>query len=268
MRRPAPPLARGGLLTGVVAGLVGGALACGDIAGTPGGVLSLRFDSLPASAVVVGDTLRDSLGAVAPLRATAFDGAGRVVAAAAVRFVALDTGIAVDSLTGQVTASVRRATPARVVAGVGSIQTSPKLLSVSNRPDTLSKSGTNPTITYVTVPRTDPANSVSLGVRVGSLPAVAGTSADSTTEKWAVRYVLVRAATVAADTTRLEGGIVNTPWSVSAAGSAAKTLRVVPRLGTRLKDTVIVDAVVTWKGVAVRGSPVRFIVPLTPRDSL
>ena len=76
-------------------------------------------------------------------------------------------------------------------------------------------------------------------------------------------------AAVAADTTRLEGGITNTPWAVSdAGGTAAKTLRVVPKLGTRLKDTVIVDAVVTWKGVAVRGSPVRFVVPLTPKDSL
>ncbi len=259
--------ARAAALAGVIAGVLAGALAC-DLASAPSGVLSLRFDSLPASAVVVGDTLRDSLGAVAHLRATAFDGAGNPIASAPVRFVSLDTGIAVDSVTGQVTASIRRTTPARIVAGVGTIQTTAKLLSVSNRPDTLSKSGTTGTIVYVTVPRTDPANAMSLGVRVGSLPAVPGVTADSLTEKWAVKYVLVRSATVAADTTRLDGGVVNTAWAVTAAGSAAKTLRVVPKLGTRLKDTVIVDAFVTWKGVAVRGSPVRFVVPITPRDSL
>ena len=246
-----------------------GVAACGDIASTPSGVLSLSFDSLPASAVVRGDTLRDSLGAVAPLRATAYDGAGRVVAGAAVRFVALDTGIAVDSVTGRVTASVLRATPARVVASIGTIQSTPKLLTVTNRPDTLSRPTTTPTIVYVTVPRTDPANSVQLSVRVGSLPAAPGVAADSVSQKWAVKYVLVRAAVVAADTTRLEGIITNTPWAVSdASGAAAKTLRVVPKLGTRLKDTVVVDAYVTWRGVAVRGSPVRFVVPLAPKDSL
>ena len=49
---------------------------------------------------------------------------------------------------------------------------------------------------------------------------------------------------------------------------ATRTVRVVPKLGSRVKDTVIVDASVTYKGVAVHGSPVRFIVPLTPADSI
>ena len=252
-----------------VALCVWAAAACSDLTNTPSGTLSLAFDSLPASAVVLGDSLRDSLGVVKRLSATAYDGAGRVIAGAAVRFLALDTGITVDSATGLVVGTVRRATPARVVAGIGAIQTSTKLITVTNRPDTASKASTLLTMVYVTVPRNDPANSVSLVVRVGSLPAVAGVTADSISANWAVRYTVVRAALVVGDSTLLGGGIANTPWAVSdATGSAAKSLRVVPKLGTRLKDTVIVDAVVTYRGGDVRGSPVRFVVPLTPKDSL
>ena len=244
-------------------------VACGDLTSTPGGALSLAFDSLPASAVVLGDSLRDSTGAVKHLSATAYDGTGRVIAGAAVKFISLDTGIAVDSATGLVVGTVRRATPARVLAGIGTIQTLNKLLTVTNRPDTASKAATPLTMVYVTVPRNDPANSVSLSVRVGSLPVVPGMAADSIGTNWAVRYSLVRAAVVAGDSTLLSGGIANTPWAVSdASGHAVKTVRVVPKLGTRLKDTVIVDAAVSYKGVAVRGSPVRFVVPLTPKDSL
>ena len=254
---------------GTSALLLCAATACSDLTNTPAGTHSLAFDSLPASAVVLGDSLRDSTGAVKHLSATAYDGAGHVQVGASVRFISLDTGVTVDSTTGLVVGTLRRATPARLVAGVGAIQTSPKLITVTNRPDTASKSAAPLLMVYVTVPRTDPANTVALTVRVGSLPAVAGVAADSISANWAVRYTLVRAAAVTGDSTLLSGGIANSAWAVSdASGNATKSVRVVPKLGTRLKDTVIVDAAVSYKGVALRGSPLRFIVPLTPKDSL
>ena len=42
-------------------------------------VAALQFDSLPSPAVVSGDSLRDSVGRAAPLRAIAINGAGTPV---------------------------------------------------------------------------------------------------------------------------------------------------------------------------------------------
>lgn len=246
--------------------------ACSEASG-PGGVLSLQFDKVPMPAAVLGDSLRDTTGAAAPLRAHAFGTGATELANVPIRYLSLDTGIVVDSIGGWVVATNRRLTVARVVATVAGLQTQPESIAVALRPDTASSAAPAPTITYVTVPRTSPQNtSAGLAVRVGSFPATPGPVADSVSGHWLVRYTLVRAATLAADSTLLVGA---TPGAVTAfavtdltSGVATKAVRVVPKLGTRVKDTVIVDASVTYKGAAVRGSPVRFIVPLTPADSL
>ena len=62
-----------------------GSAACSDLTSTPGGPQSLSIDSLPFPAVVVGDTLRDTLGVAAPVTAKVYDGANRVIAGAPVR---------------------------------------------------------------------------------------------------------------------------------------------------------------------------------------
>lgn len=246
-----------------------GAAACSDLSSTPGGAQSLSIDSLPFPSVVVGDTLRDTLGIAAPVTAKVYDGANRLIAGAPVRFIALDTGLRVDSVTGRVT-GVNRRTGARLLASVGGLQTSPKTLGVTNRPDTASNPDPVRRLVYVTVPRTDPANSYSLRVKVGSRPLLPGTtSADSVSEGWLVRFTLVRAPVGAVDSTFVSAGIANSPWAVTDAGGVAtKSLRVVPTLGSRVRDTAIVSASVTYKGLAVRGSPVQIVIPLAPQDSL
>jgi hypothetical protein len=246
--------------------------SCSDANG-PGGVLSLQFDKVPMPALVLGDSLRDTLGVAAPLRAHAFGSGTTELAGVPIRYMSLDTGIKVDSIGGWVVATARRTTVARVVATVAGLQTQPESLAVALRPDTVSKAAAVPPIVYVTVPPTSPQNtSGSLSVRVGSFPAVPGPATDSVSGNWLVRYTLVRAATVAADSTLLVGAAAGAQAAFGvtdlATGVATKVVRIVPKLGTRLKDTVIVDASVAYKGVAVRGSPVRFIVPLTPADSL
>ena len=247
--------------------LLGGA-ACSDLSSTPGGPQSLSIDSLPFPAVVVGDTLRDTLGVAAPVTAKVYDGDNRLIVGAPVRFIALDTGLRVDSVTGRVT-GVNRRTGARILASVSGLQTNPKSLGVANRPDTASNPDPARRLVYVTVPRTDPANSFALRVKVGSQPLLPGASADSVTEGWLVRFTLVRSPTGAVDSIFISAGIASSPWAVTDAGGVAtKTLRVVPTLGSRVRDTAIVSASVTYRGVAVRGSPVQIVVPLAPHDSL
>ncbi len=249
-----------------IAGLAFGA-ACADLTSVPGGAQSLAVDSLPFPSVVVGDTLRDTLGVVRRMTATVYDGANRLIVGSPVRFLSLDTGIVIDSVTGLLR-GVNRRTGVRLIASVSGLQTAPKTLGVSNRPDTASNPDSVRRMVYVTVPRTDPANLVTLRVKVASRPTLAGTTADSTVEGWMVKFAITRAPTNAVDTTVLGGGITNSPWAVTdASGIASKTLRVVPTLGSRIRDTARVQASVTYKGAHVRGSPLTIVIPLAPKDS-
>ena len=111
-----------------------GAFACGDVSGSSTSVLSIQFDSLRAPSVVVGDTLRDTTGAVIVPVVHAFNFRGDEIIPAPVWFQSPDSGISVDSLTGIVVADSLRSTSARIVATVGSLQAIQKV-DVTLRPD-------------------------------------------------------------------------------------------------------------------------------------
>ena len=98
------------------------AFACTDISSDPNTVLSLQFDSLPAPGVAVGDTLRDTLGAVARPTVHAFNFHGDEIVPASVFFLSPDTGVTVDSASGTIVADSLRSSPARIVANVGTLQ--------------------------------------------------------------------------------------------------------------------------------------------------
>src|SRR4030081_368098 len=112
------------------------ALACGDVSGSSTSVLSIQFDSLAAPSVVVGDTLRDTTGAVILPKVHAFNFKGDEILLPSVRFVSPDSGVVVDSLTGIVFADSLRSTPARIVASVGGLQAIQKI-DVTLKPDSL-----------------------------------------------------------------------------------------------------------------------------------
>lgn len=119
-------------LTVALAGL---ALAgCREIPAPDGGVQALSRVILGSPGLVVGDTLRDSLGNVAPLRIVAFDAGGDTVAVLpAVTFIVFDTTAAVDGdvLVGEHTGR------ARVIATVAGLQSRIDTVTVTLRPDTI-----------------------------------------------------------------------------------------------------------------------------------
>jgi hypothetical protein len=105
-----------GLASLALASAAGAVAACVEITAGPGGVASIRMDPLPLPpSIVIGDTLRDSTGAVLRLHATAFDQNGDTVGGAPFRYIfvplARDTllrdnrALVVDSLTGLVRAA-------------------------------------------------------------------------------------------------------------------------------------------------------------------
>ena len=124
--RPSRSAARATLL--VLLGIAALApFACTDIVSSSASVLSIVFDSLSAPSVVVGDTLRDTTGAVVRPVVHVFNFKGEEVAQAPVYFLSPDSGITVDSATGIVTADSLRSTPARIVATIGTLQAPPDM---------------------------------------------------------------------------------------------------------------------------------------------
>lgn len=125
-------------------------VGCVDIATGPGGIDSIRLDTR-AHAIVAGDSLRDSTGAVTSLRASAFDENGNVVRDASFRFIALPTrsgldtttlpsGLVVDSLTGTVRAVAPRPSEiGRVAINVGGKLQLIDTLRIVPRPTTLTR---------------------------------------------------------------------------------------------------------------------------------
>ncbi|HEV7839827.1 MAG TPA: hypothetical protein VGO75_17280, partial [Gemmatimonadaceae bacterium] len=91
-----------------------GTLACTDLSGSSTGVLSIQFDSLAAPSVVVGDTLRDTTGAVIVPVVHAFNFKGVEITSVPVRFQSPDSGVVVDSVTGIVFGDSLRSTAARI----------------------------------------------------------------------------------------------------------------------------------------------------------
>jgi hypothetical protein len=120
-------LARAAILAAVVCG-------CRDLPTPAGGVQAISRVILPSPGLVVGDTMRDSLGVVAPLRVVAFDENGDTITPApAATFVLLDTTAQLvgDLLIGR---SVGRA---RIFATVAGLQTRLDTATVTLRPDTI-----------------------------------------------------------------------------------------------------------------------------------
>ena len=117
--------------------------SCGDVPTFADGIASISPIEFPSTAVVAGDTLRDSLGRAAPLRVRAFDRAGQAIpGVTAVYLVSpLDPGIRIDA-NGFLTAtdSVRAV---HLVARIGDrLQTADTALFVVARPDQIVGLGT------------------------------------------------------------------------------------------------------------------------------
>ena len=134
-RKPSRLAARAALLV-IVGSAALAPFACSDIVTSSASILSIVFDTLSAPSVVVGDTLRDTTGAVVHPVVHVFNFKGEEVAQAPVYFLSPDSGITVDSATGIVSADSLRSTPARIVATIGTLQ-AVQSVNVTLRPDSL-----------------------------------------------------------------------------------------------------------------------------------
>lgn len=234
-------------------------ISCTDVETGPNVATSLEFRTLPFPAVVALDTLRDTSGVAAPLRAVVFNSDNEEIAGAPVRYISLDTTVKVDSITGLVVGGLAPNTSARVIASIGAIQSAPVRLGVVSRPDSVARSGSIDTLRY-SVTDTTKNLSGDLSVRVLNRTTTAPVSVPD----WIVTFALLNPA----DSTRArlvgEDGRRSTTDTTSAGGIAARRIRLSPGGLTSARDSIVVLARVRYRGMQIAGSPVRLVLPVQP----
>jgi len=120
---------------------------CTEVATDPNAIVSVRFEGSSYPSIVVGDTLRDSLGSLQPLRATALNYKNNPVPAAEFVFSSPDTVLKMLN-TGDVVALARKSdgAPARVYATIGSLQSQADSLFTVPRADSITRGKDSETI--------------------------------------------------------------------------------------------------------------------------
>jgi hypothetical protein len=241
--------------------------SCTEINGAADHVAAIEFTKLPYPAVVSGDTLRDSLGVVAPLRALVFNTAGGEIEGAGISYLALDTGITISA--GGIVTATRRSGLVGIMASTSALQTKRADLIIARRPDSAAIAGASRDTIFYDLLAPDGAAHTSdpMTVRV-----VTGDSAGGVTftQGWIVSYqVAFRNAIIAPGDTstvflRGDGTQRSQIDTTSVAGTAERRLRLFlagSGLTTEI-DSAIVTATVRHKGQHVRGSPLRFVILL------
>ncbi|MFL5487796.1 MAG: hypothetical protein ACJ8AJ_04850 [Gemmatimonadaceae bacterium] len=232
--------------------------ACTDLSGGSVSVLSIQFDSLPVPSIVVGDTLRDTTGAVVRPVARAFNFEGEEITPSPVYFLSPDSGITVDSATGITVGDSLRSTPARIVAAVGSLQAIQRIV-VTLRPDFVVAVNDRDTLQYAL---TDTTRDTSAVLTVKLTHGVAPN--DSAVGSYIVSFAIVSQSDARLSELINEAGKASVVDTTDASGIAGRKIRLHPVYLTSTVDSIVVNATARHRGVQVAGSPVRLVVVLEP----
>jgi hypothetical protein len=243
------------------------ALSCGEVPTLPGGVAYISPVILPSPAVALGDTLRDSLGVVTPLKLYAIDAEGDTIPSVDPLFVVTTVPGPSVHLTPTNLAIGDSVRTAQIVGQVGTrLQTPVALLEVVRQPDSLAASSA--TSARFPAPSAGAVTSVvPLEVSVTSPPV--GTTGRAGVRSIIVRYAVTRIFPASAsipDTTlvliddsgrfRLPTGLTSVD-TTDVAGSGSRQIRAIP-LGF---DSVEVSVTANnLRGIPLKGSPIRFVV--------
>lgn len=230
--------------------------ACVEIPTGANEVLSMEFDPLPSPSVIVGDSLRDSLGVARPVTFRAFNFKGDEIENPGGTFSTVDRGIRVDATKGYVLGdSVRSA--ARIFAEIDGLR-SFVTIAVSLRPDTVVGSNARDSLSYSL---TDTANvSAPLGVKV-----LHGATTDSAVAAYLVSFRILSPPDTAFAHLVNESGARSSIDTTDAGGVGSRRVKLDVSRITALTDSVIVQATVKYRGVNVRGSPVRLVLKVKPK---
>jgi hypothetical protein len=242
--------------------------SCTEISTDPNEIAAIEFDSttLGSPSVVVGDTLRDTLGVVTPLVARAFNAKGGLIADAPVEFFTPDTTITITSAE-TIVGRLPSATPAKVIAVGGGLQTVPVSIALIASPDTI-RALRQPAVLTLTNDSVRFSDSLLVQLQHRNGPALTGVG------PYIVSFSVEYHGSILGTTDKARAWIASAtartdaPTPVDTTDGAGNAFRVLavrtsafPSLGTT-QDSVIVRATARYRGNPVPGSPVRLVVYL------
>jgi hypothetical protein len=259
-----------------VAGLV--LTACAEVGSGPDVPAAIEISDLPSPSVVIGDTLRDIAGVVAPMKATVRNLNGDVIAGASVRYLYADFGrdsaLAIDPVTGIVRAvrALLGVTEGRLGARVGGSLQVLKNLAVVLRPDSVDRAGQSAITTFVTT-LADTGRSGANNNRSPALTIVVRNidtlRVASAVRAWPVRFEVITPANRTNDTTQSvflvdESGRPSVLDTTDQSGIAGRSVRIRSARFPVSGDTasVVVRAFVTYKKSSLRGAPFDLTLPV------
>lgn len=252
---------------------------CTDLPSSPETPFAIAFSRAPSPSVVLGDVLRDSTGAPAPLRAVAFNLRGDTIPGATITFflVAKDSQPA-TLVNDMITAFADTAyigDTLRVVAVAGGVQSTPVRIVVTVRPDSIARIGAD-TIRFA-LPATDTlpmSNPMQAQLRHRPL---AEPARDTLVPAYEVRYRVDSTSSGMSDTSYVtisdDARHFSPVDTTDVNGIAARRVRIrrakfpypydaIPP-GQSAVDTIFVSAGATYHGAQVVGGPIHFRVLVT-----
>lgn len=252
--------------------LAGAMFACTEVGTDPDVPVAIEIEPPILPAIAAGDSLRDTLGAVATLVARALNSRNEVIADAPIRFFALQSDtiaiIEVDSTTGKVAGL--RVGDDDVIARVAGLQSVRVPIRVTLAPDTA----------FAVSPLED---SVLYGIADDTARALAVTVAQRTTVNgrdtvlpvpfWRARYTITTPPDLAenVDTTRVyianEANRLSRVDTTDASGIARRRIRFPLAVVTDITRRTFVTEVVVLRpdGTPLPGSPFLFTTVIRPR---
>lgn len=247
---------RRALLTAAAASLLAG---CARETVGPEAPVAVALESLPFPAVVAGDSLRDTTGAVAPVRGKVFNFRGDELPDVPLSYLILDRGATIDPETGVVRGDSIRDTPVRVVAFLDGLQTLAQQLFIVPAPDSLHVTAGEDTLEYSLIDTTVNV-SAQLAARL-----LSGGATPVPVRAWIVSYEISYTPAPGLALIVGDGGTGSRIDTTGADGTASRRVRVRPEELTATADSVVVLATARYRGAHVNGSPARLVVHLRPR---
>jgi hypothetical protein len=240
-------------------GLAAAGGACNDVSGSSNSVLSIQFDTLPSPAVVLGDTLRDTAGAIVHPVVHAFNFKGAEIAQAPIWFQTPDSGIIVDSASGIIIGDSLISSSARVIATVGNLQALQRV-DVTLRPDNLQAVNALDSLKYSVL---DSTKNVSPELQVKLTHGISPN--DSAVKSYIVSFTIVYQSNPQLGQLVNVSGKASQVDTTNTSGIAGRMIRMHPVfLGSSSVDSIVVNATARYHGNPVSGSPVRLVLLLKP----
>ncbi len=229
------------------------AVSCGDIPTFADDIAYISPILFPSSAIAAGDTLRDSLGRVMPIRVLAFSPTDDTVAATATYLVTSPLPALVTISPAGIVVAADTIRSVDIVGRVGErLQTTSGRLEIVAQPDSIARTGTLDSLVAL-----QPSSALQVNVsasRRGARVPVPGI---------VVRYqitALVPARTVDAREFFFQigqrGDLTRSVDTTDASGNASRAIIATAPQGT--ESVEVLASAKSLRGVELPGSPVRF----------